>query len=193
MDEEHDLVSSRRPRRLAAKLANETYRSRYVEAHNRRTLAQQVRELRGDLSQGAFARKLGTSQQIVSRLENPNYPGWTATTFFAVARKLGIAAIMRFVDFPTFLRDTNDLSEEAMCPKPYDQAAVDAFVTEHERFEESKEPAPAAMSAPPVVTAVPAEDDTPANVVSLDLIRDAGKAIRTAPRPPEFTWYVQAS
>jgi transcriptional regulator with XRE-family HTH domain len=139
MDEEHLLASSRRPRRLATKMRDETYRNRYVESHNRRTIAQQMREFRGEMSQTEFARKIGTSQQIVSRLENPNYHGWTAATFFAVARKLGVAAIMRFIDFPTFLKYSNDLSEEAMCPQPYDQTAVDAFVDEYETAIETTE------------------------------------------------------
>jgi hypothetical protein len=142
MDEERLLVSSRRPRRLAMKMRDETYRNRYVESHNRRTIAQQMREFRGEMSQTEFARKIGTSQQIVSRLENPNYHGWTAATFFAVARKLGVAAIMRFVDFPTFLKYSNDLSEQAeqaMCPKSYDQAVVDAFVDDYEMVTETKE------------------------------------------------------
>jgi hypothetical protein len=136
MDEEHFLVSSRRPRRLASKIKDERYRNGYVEAHNRRTLVQQMREFRGSESQTEFGRRLGISQQVVSRLEDPNYRGWSASTFFSIARKLGVAAIMRFVDFPTFIKYSNDLSEEAMHPRPYDQVAVDEFVVEHERATE---------------------------------------------------------
>jgi transcriptional regulator with XRE-family HTH domain len=89
-----------------------------------------MRDLRGDMSQAEFARKIGKSQQIVSRLENPNYHGWTVATLFDVASKLGIAAFVRFVDFPTFLKYTDDMSESAMRPPSYSQSEVDAMLAQ---------------------------------------------------------------
>jgi hypothetical protein len=61
----------------------------------------------------------------VSRLEDPNYGKWTLQTLFDVAAKLDIAVVVRFTDFPTFLRTTDDRSPSAIFPSSYDQTAVD--------------------------------------------------------------------
>jgi transcriptional regulator with XRE-family HTH domain len=82
------------------------------------------------MSQAEFARKIGKSQQIVSRLENPAYHGWTVATLFEVAAKLGITAFVRFVDFPTFLRHTEDMSESAMRPASYSQSEMDSMLAQ---------------------------------------------------------------
>lgn len=122
MEKEILPVNSHRISRLAGKLSDEAYRNRYVESHTRQILAKQMREFRGAMSQSEFARKIGKSQQVVSRLENPNYHGWTIATLFEVAAKLGVAAFVRFVDFPTFLKYTNDMSNSALHPAEYRQA-----------------------------------------------------------------------
>ena len=36
-----------------------------------------------------------------------------------VARKLNVAVFCRFVDFPTFLKLSDDLSDDALCPSSY--------------------------------------------------------------------------
>ena len=135
MRAERPPVSSHRIGRLAAKMSDAGYRNRYMESHTRQILAKQMREFRGELSQAEFARKIGKSQQIVSRLENPSYHGWTVATVFEVASKLGVAAFVRFVDFPTFLKYTSDMSEAALRPSEYQQEAVDELA-EQEAFPE---------------------------------------------------------
>ena len=41
-------------------------------------------------------------------------------TLFDVASKLEVAVLVRFVDFPTFLKQTSDRSPDTIFPKPYD-------------------------------------------------------------------------
>lgn len=112
-------TSSRRIVRLGEKFRNKRYRDSYVSATNRRFLAQQIRALRGDMSQEDFGKLIGKPQSVVSRLENPNYGKLTQHTIHEVAAKLERAVITRIVDFPTFLRFTEDMSENAMCPAGY--------------------------------------------------------------------------
>jgi hypothetical protein len=68
---------------------------------------------------------LDKPQSVVSRLEDPNYGRWTLQTLFDVARKLDRAVIIRFVDFPTFIRWSDDMSDEATLPSAYDAKEFD--------------------------------------------------------------------
>ena len=95
-------------------------------AHSLRAfLADQIRALRGDLSQKAFGELIGKPQSVVSRLENEDYGKVSLQTLIDIAGRLDIALVARFTDFPTFLRSTRDFSENAVAPAPYAQAAAD--------------------------------------------------------------------
>ena len=54
MDGEHDLVASHRFLSLADKFHDKRYRDGYVAAHTRGVLARQMRNFRGELTQGEF-------------------------------------------------------------------------------------------------------------------------------------------
>jgi hypothetical protein len=112
---------------LAPKLADKAYRDGYVATHLRTWLADQVRALRGSMSQKEFGKLIGKHRTVVSRLENPDNGKLTIETLLNVASKLDIALVVRFVDYPTFLAATNDFSEAALHPAHYDQLAIDAF------------------------------------------------------------------
>lgn len=127
MAEERPFARSPRIVKLVEKFWNKRFRDSYVSASNRRFLAQQIRALRGDMSQEEFGKLLGKPQSVVSRLEDPNYGKLTQQTIHEVAAKLDRAVITRIVDFPTFLRFTEDMSENAMCPAGYDEEALDRF------------------------------------------------------------------
>ena len=132
MDGEHDRAASRLPS-LAEKFQDKRYRDGYVAALTRSVLARQMRNFRGDLSQAEFGAQIGKRQTVISRLESPAYAGWSLRTMLEVARKRGIAVFVRFVDFPTFLKYSDDLSDEALCPQAYDQEAIEAFAKKEEQ------------------------------------------------------------
>jgi len=113
--------------RLAEKMHDKEYRDGYVAAHTRQVLSKQMREFRGAKPQVEFAALLDKRQTMVSRLENPNYSGWTLNTLFEVASKLNVAVFVRFVDFQTFLQYTGKQSEAALHPERYNQKRVDDF------------------------------------------------------------------
>jgi hypothetical protein len=131
MDGEQSPADSLRIERLALKFHSKEYRDTYVEAHSRRFLAHQMREFRGNESQTEFGQRLGKSQTIVSRLEDATYSGWTLHTLFEVAQRLNVAAIVRFVDFKTFLQFTDDVSDAALKPAPYQETVIDDFALEY--------------------------------------------------------------
>jgi hypothetical protein len=120
-------VDSHRLMRLAQKMHHKGYRDGYVVAHTRQVLAKQMREFRGTMPQTEFAELLDKRQTVVSRLENPNYSGWTLGTLLEIASKLDVAVFVRFVDFPTFLKYTGVQTENAMRPAAYDPRQLDEF------------------------------------------------------------------
>ena len=134
MDGERGPVDSPRLSSLAEKMHDKRYRDGYVASHTRRVLAQQMRNFRGELSQSQFAELIGKRQTVISRLENPSYGAWQLRTMFEIAQKLNVAVFARFVDFPTFLKYSDDMSEWVLYPAPYDQAMVDEVAPEDERL-----------------------------------------------------------
>jgi transcriptional regulator with XRE-family HTH domain len=103
-------------------LDNPEFRASYMAHHLRASLADQIRDLRGDMSQKAFGELIGKPQSVVSRLENEEYGKITLQTLIDIATKLDIAFLGRFVDFPTFMQATADFSESAVVPQPYRQS-----------------------------------------------------------------------
>ena len=128
MDGERHLADSPRLRSLIEKFRDKTYRDSYIASHTRRFLARQMRKFRGEKSQTEFGDLIDKRQTVVSRLEDPNYGKWTLQTLFDVAEKLNIAVLVRFVDIPTFLRLSEDMSEDASQPQPYDEAKTSAIL-----------------------------------------------------------------
>jgi len=122
--ERHPADSHRIPS-LIEKFRNRRYRHSYVVSHTRRFLARQMRKFRGDKSQTEFGELIGKQQTVVSRLEDSAYGKWALQTLFDVADKLDVAVIVRFVDHAAFLRFTDNMSDEATIPGPYDRATLD--------------------------------------------------------------------
>lgn len=132
MDGEHGLAASHRLLSLAAKFRDKQYRDGYVASHTRRVLAEQMRNFRGELSQADFSEKIGKQKTVVARLENPAYGGWSLRTMLEIARKRDVAVFIRFVDFPTFLKYTDDLSDSALQPEQYNEEVIDGLAKEEE-------------------------------------------------------------
>lgn len=81
------------------------------------------------MSQKEFGQLLGKPQPIVSRLQNPDYGKYSLQTLLEIASKLDVALLVRFVDYPTFLKVTSDFSDEALRPARYDQSQMDLLAT----------------------------------------------------------------
>ena len=121
-------AASPRTKALVSKLGKKKYRDAYLSSHLRMFLANQIRALRGNLSQKAFGQLIGKPQSVVSRLESSDYGKVTLQTLLDIASKLDVALLIRFVNYPAFLRATDDMSMAAQKPTAYDQAEMDAIV-----------------------------------------------------------------
>ncbi|SRR6266496_1149103 len=132
MDGERGPADSRRLSSLAEKFRDKRYRDGYIAAHTRSVLARQMRNFRGELSQAEFGAQIDKRQTVVSRLESAAYGGWSLRTMLDIARKRNVAVLVRFVDFPTFLKYSGDLSESALRPASYEQDVIDEIAKAEE-------------------------------------------------------------
>jgi hypothetical protein len=120
MDAELRRVS--RNERLAKKLRSKAYRDAYLGSRIRQFLAHQMRSFRGARTQAEFGRILGQPQSVISeRLESPSYGKWNLQTLLDIAARLDVALIVQFVDYPTFLKFTHEITEETVRPAPFDE------------------------------------------------------------------------
>ena len=125
MGREPEDATSHRVASLAKKLRSKKYRDSYLSSHTRMFLANQIASLQGEMSQNEFGELLGKPQPIISRLQNPAYGKYTLQTLLEIASKLDVALIARFVDYATFLKLTNDFSDEALRPASFDPNQLD--------------------------------------------------------------------
>lgn len=106
-------------KRLREKFKDKDYRTSYINAHTKNSLAAQLRELRGDKSQQAFADEIGRTQTVVARLENPSYGKWSLSTILDIAAVLDKAVVVKFMEHDDYLlsresawMDISELSEK---------------------------------------------------------------------------------
>ena len=74
-------------------------RTKFVDSQINKTLAFQIRSLRGDMSQEKAMEKLGMNQNAISRLENPYYGKATLTTLKRIAAAYDVGLLVEFVPF----------------------------------------------------------------------------------------------
>ena len=82
-------------------------RHAFVEAEAATYLAHQIRVLRTQRgwSQKDLARRIGTTQAAVSRLEDPEYGRVTFKTMVSLAKAFNVAPVMKFVSTIALMRE----------------------------------------------------------------------------------------
>lgn len=107
--------------KLSNKFKSKVFRDSWVETHVKRGLAVQLRNLRGEQSQKDFGVKIGKPQNVVSRLEDPNYGSMSVQTLLDIASKIDVGLIVKFVPFGRILKETTNITEQDMAPLTYAQ------------------------------------------------------------------------
>lgn len=186
-----ESANSRRSRisRLAKSLGKPGFRHGYMARQLKAFLAQQIRELRGDRSQTEFGNIIGKPQSVVSRLEKQADRQISVQTLIDIAERLDIAVIIRFVDFPTFFRLTDDQSDAALAPARYDQTAIDQLAAEQTGISApgiptSKDPVAAKPPIPANDPPVPTDPQVVTRPIPLRVI-DGGKG-KAEPQKPSI-------
>jgi transcriptional regulator with XRE-family HTH domain len=95
---------------------NKEYRDAFVEEINHTGIAFQIRALRNkaELSQAELGEKCGKAQNVISRLEDPDYGKFTLKTLLTLAKTFDVALMVRFVPFCALRSSLNNLSEESL-------------------------------------------------------------------------------
>lgn len=108
-------------------------RARFVESNLSKELAFQIRALRDnkEWSQPELAQKIATSQNAISRLENPNYGKATITTLKKLAAVFDVGLVVRFVPFSQLVNweSGTPYIENGLSPESMD---VPSFAEEEE-------------------------------------------------------------
>lgn len=92
------------------------YRDSYLQAHVRSSIPYQIQALREKegLTQEQLAQKMGTTQSVVARIENPESGRASVQTLLEIASATGVALLVRFVSYPEFLERARDMSPQAL-------------------------------------------------------------------------------
>lgn len=102
--------------------ADREYRACYAEAAVEQGVAFQIqvnRKLRGR-SQKDLADRIGTKQNAVSRLEDPEYGAHSMRMLMKVAAAFYVALVVKLASFSTLARESESLSEGHLYAASYD-------------------------------------------------------------------------
>ncbi|OFZ96624.1 MAG: hypothetical protein A3H35_07320 [Betaproteobacteria bacterium RIFCSPLOWO2_02_FULL_62_17] len=123
---------------LAAKMKNRLYRHAFLSANITHGLSHQIRTIREQrgLTQKTFAKRLNTSQTIVSRLEDPSYGKFTLSTLLRVSKAFDTALLVKFVSFPKFLAETSDKSPNGLYAPSYRESEAAILGVSHSQWNE---------------------------------------------------------
>lgn len=99
-DRHREIVEQRSSKRAA-------YRRAFERAQHQLDLALLVREMREDagLTQAELARKVGTTQSVIARLEDAEYAGHSLTMLERVATACGVTLKLHAEKKPNFDRE----------------------------------------------------------------------------------------
>ena len=99
---------------LISKLRDRDFRSAFFSSRINNFLAFQIRALRQKKkwSQIELARRLKTSQNAVSRMENPSYGKHSITTLKRLGEMFDVGLVVWFVPFSELIKRTANLSTE---------------------------------------------------------------------------------
>lgn len=105
------------------RIKNPHARKAHVEAEVLNGISHQIRILRQQRkwTQAELARRLNTSQTVVSRLEDPSYGRWNVRTLLELSNAFDVGLFVRFMPFAKFLTATADISRENLEAESYDE------------------------------------------------------------------------
>jgi transcriptional regulator with XRE-family HTH domain len=97
-------------------LENKKYRDAYVSEHIRNGIPFQIRTMRDDRewTQARLGQEAGKPQNVISRLEDPNYGKVTIQTLLEIAAGFDTALLVKFVPFSRLLQEYEDVSPKAL-------------------------------------------------------------------------------
>lgn len=110
-------MNSRSRTSLIAKLLKDKeYRDAYVAEHVRNGVPFQIRTMRDrkGWTQARLGQEAGKPQNVISRLEDPNYGKVTIQTLLQIASAFDTALMVKFVPFSRLLKEYENVSPDAL-------------------------------------------------------------------------------
>lgn len=116
-------LRSTKPSKRLARLRDRSYRAAYARNQATTRVATQLRLLRekAGLSQAELAKKIGSKQGSISRIESMRYGKFSIATLQRIAEYFDVVAWVEFAPFSAVLRRTANLSPGALTPPSYDE------------------------------------------------------------------------
>jgi transcriptional regulator with XRE-family HTH domain len=109
---------------LREQFKDEDVRYAYVEGFLNASIAAQIKELRGEMSQQELAEKIGTKQSGVSRIENVNYSAWKVETLRKLARAFGLRLRISFEEFGTLIPEIENFNKKGLSRRRFEDDPV---------------------------------------------------------------------
>jgi len=102
--------------KLIEDLKNKDFRRSYLASMIATTRAYQIDALRRKhkLTQSRLGIRANKPQNVISRLENPDYQNCNVKTLLDIAASFDVALILKFVPFSRFLEEFSDVSQMAL-------------------------------------------------------------------------------
>jgi transcriptional regulator with XRE-family HTH domain len=115
-------------------------REAFVKAELVNGLASQIRVLRKKRgwSQAELAKRLLTTQAVISRLEDPSYGKFSVKTLLDLGNIFDVGLLVRFVPYRTLIGMTSDTSESALNVINYDEESAQMLPENKESYESPK-------------------------------------------------------
>ena len=98
-------------------------RQAFVRSRINMTISLQVRVMRecAGWSQAELARRCGTSQNAISRIESPGYGHYSVTTLKKIAAVFDVALVVRFAPFSELVDWAINMNTESILVPSFDQ------------------------------------------------------------------------
>ena len=109
------------------------FRNAFVEEFVRTGIAFQIRALRQreNWSQGDLGKKTGKPQNVISRLEDPDYGSFTVKSLLELAAAFDVALMVRFVSFSDLWKASQRLSPRDLAVARYsDEVRAESALTD---------------------------------------------------------------
>lgn len=145
--------------KLISKLRDRDFRSAFVSSRINNFLAFQIRALRQKKkwSQVELAKRLKTSQNAVSRMENPSYGKHSITTLKRLGEIFDVGVVVWFVPFSELIKRAANLSTENVIVPSFEEefGTTDHDDVESEREEKEQSAIKALLENLPSAPAIP--------------------------------------
>jgi transcriptional regulator with XRE-family HTH domain len=111
---------------LRRTFSDEDYRNAYAESFSNSYVAGQIKVLREEypMTQEELAKKIGTQQSGVARLENVNYSAWKVETLRRLARAFNVRLKITFEEWGTLPNEIEHFTKEGLMRLPFTKDPV---------------------------------------------------------------------